>query len=44
MSFGLWCAGVDLEDSGRLREEGQVETYRTDGPRAVQYCSGQSVV
>jgi hypothetical protein len=36
MSLGLWCAGVELEGGGRRREEGQVETFRVDGPGAVK--------
>jgi len=36
MSFGLWCAGVELEGGGRRRGEGQVETCRDDGPIAVK--------
>ena len=38
MSLDLWCAGVELEDGGRWRGEGQVETCRADelkgGPKA----------
>jgi hypothetical protein len=30
MSLGLWCAGVELRDGG------QVETCRADGPGAVK--------
>jgi hypothetical protein len=36
MSLGLWCAGVELRDGGQRRGEGQVETCRVDGPRAVK--------
>ena len=36
MSLDLWCAGVELEGSGRLRSEGQVETGHADGPGAVK--------
>jgi len=36
MSLGLWCAGVELGDSGRRRGEGQVETCRADGLGAVK--------
>ena len=36
MSFGLWCAGVELGGSGRRRDEGQVGTCRADGLGAVK--------
>jgi hypothetical protein len=36
MSLGLWCIGVDLGGGGRQRREGQVETCRADGLRAVK--------
>jgi hypothetical protein len=36
MSFGLWCAGVELGGRGRQRDEGQVGTYRADGPRVIK--------
>ena len=36
MSLALWCAGVELGGNGRRRGEGQVETCRADGPRAVK--------
>jgi len=36
MSVGLWCAGVELGGSGRRRGEGQVGTYRADGPGVVK--------
>jgi hypothetical protein len=36
MSFGLWCAGVELGDGGRWRGDGQVGTYRANGPGAVK--------
>jgi hypothetical protein len=36
MSLSLWCAGVELGGGGRRRGEGQVETCRADGLRAVK--------
>ena len=36
MSIGLWCAGVELEDGGQRRGEGQVGTCRADGLGAVK--------
>jgi hypothetical protein len=36
MSLGLCCAGVELGGGGQRRGEGQVETCRADGPRAVK--------
>ena len=34
--LGLRCASVELGDSGRRRGEGQVGTYRADGPGVVK--------
>jgi hypothetical protein len=36
MSLGLWCAGVELGGSGHRRGEGQVGTWRVDGPGVVK--------
>ena len=36
MSLGLWHSDVELGHGGRRRGEGQVETCRADGPRAVK--------
>jgi hypothetical protein len=36
MSLGLWCTGVELEGSGRRRDEGQVGMCCADGPRVVK--------
>jgi hypothetical protein len=36
MSLGLWCPGVELGDSGRRRDEGQVGTCRANGLGAVK--------
>jgi hypothetical protein len=36
MSLCLCCAGVELGDGGQRQGEGQVGTYRADGPGAVK--------
>ena len=36
MSLGSWCVGAELGNGGRRRDEGQVGTYRADGPGAVK--------